>query len=117
VNVPGQLRSRIARRRIRSANPGWDGDGSISLDQVAGALAVACAYVLWSYARVFSRRPWPAVLGGLVVLILGLSLWACALVASFGWAFEDSSAHGAALRGSPEDRSSRMFCTPWMEDG
>jgi hypothetical protein len=42
---------------------------------VAGALAVACVYVLWSYSRVFSRRPVLAAVGGLLVLILGMSLW------------------------------------------
>ena len=46
----------------------------------AGALAVVCAYVVWSYARIFPRRPRLAAAGGLFVLILGISLWGGALV-------------------------------------
>jgi hypothetical protein len=47
---------------------------------VGGALAVACAYVIWSYTRVFSQRPGLAAAGGLLVLVLGVSLWGGALV-------------------------------------
>src|SRR5690606_37029182 len=46
---------------------------------LAGALAVVCAYVVWSYSRIFPQRAVLAAVGGLCALVLGLGLWAGAL--------------------------------------